>query len=110
MSRADTGAQRAPAGQSGGLLGGAANTVGGVVNGATSTVGSTANSTTSAVGQTTSGVGQSLGRIQISESTSASAEGSSVLTLQGDNLHLEKGTTFTLLITQSASAGADKKP
>lgn len=112
-STTTTTAQRAPASsgaQNGGLLGGATSTVGSVATGATSTVGSTVNSTTGAAGQTTSGLGQSLGRIQISESSSTSANGSSVLTLQGDNLHLEKGTTFNLLISQSASAGAEKRP
>src|ERR1700682_4867950 len=107
MSRSNTTAQRAPtssSGQGGGLLGGATDTVGGVVGGATSTVGATTRSASGTVVQTTSGWGQSLGRIQISESSSTSAEGSSLLTLQGDNLHLEKGTTFNLLISQSASA------
>jgi hypothetical protein len=97
---------------SGGLLGG----VGGVVNSTTSTVGSTVGSTTSAVGSTvntttstlgntTTGLGRSLGRIQISESSNTSVEGGSVLSLQGDNLRLEKGTNFNLVLTQSASAG-----
>lgn len=112
MSRSSS-SQRAPAssgGQSGALLGGVTNTVGGVVSGATSTVGSTVGGATGAVAQTTSGLGQSLGRIQISESSSTSAESSSLLTLQGDNLHLEKGTTFNLLVSQSASASVGKQP
>jgi len=100
------------ASSNGGLLGG----VGGVVNSTTSTVGSTVGSTTSAVGSTvnattntvgntTSGLGRSLGRIQISESSNTSVQGGSVLSLQGDNLRLEKGTNFNLVLTQSASAG-----
>lgn len=111
VSRSSASTQRAPAssgGQGGGLLGGVTNTVGGVANGAVSGVGSTISSTTGAVGQTTSGLGQSLGGIQISESSNTSVEGSSVLTLRGDNLHLEKGTTFNLLVSQSASASAGK--
>jgi hypothetical protein len=93
-----------------GLLGG----VGGVVNGTTSTVGDVVGSTTTAVGATVdgtanaaggtaSGLGRSLSRIQISESSTTNAEGGSVLSLRGDNLRLEKGTTFNLVLTQSAS-------
>lgn len=96
------------ASSNGGLLGG----VGGVVNSTTSTVGSTVGSTTSAVGSTVNATtntvgntGRSLGRIQISESSNTSVEGGSVLSLRGDNLRLEKGTNFNLVLTQSASAG-----
>jgi hypothetical protein len=93
------------ASSSGGLLG----SVGGVVNSTTSTVGSavgsTVNATTNTVGNTTTGLGRSLGRIQISESSNTSVQGGSVLSLQGDNLRLEKGTNFNLVLTQSASAG-----
>ncbi len=96
----------------GGLLGGAVSsttsTVGSVVGGTTSAVGATVDSTTSAVGNTATGVGRSLGGIQISESSSTSVEGSSVLSLQGSNLRLEKGTNFNLVLTQSASAGTAK--
>jgi hypothetical protein len=96
----------------GGLLGGVVNsttsTVGGVVGGTTSAVGTTVDSTTSAVGNTAGGLGRSLGGIQISESSSTSVEGSSVLSLQGGNLRLEKGTNFNLVLTQSASAGTGK--
>jgi len=100
---------------SGGLLGGVGgvvnsttSTVGGVVGGTTSAVGSTVDSTTSAAGQTTTSLGRSLGGIQISQSSNASVENSSVLSLQGGNLRLEKGTNFNLVLTQSASAGAGK--
>jgi hypothetical protein len=96
----------------GGLLGGVGSTVnsttstvGGVVGGTTSAVGSTVDSTTGAVGATTNGVGRSLGGIRISESSSTSVEGSSVLSLQGGDLKLEKGTNFNLVLTQSAGAG-----
>lgn len=84
------------------------STVGGVVGGTTSAVGSTVDSTTGAVGNTARGVGQSLGGIQISQSSSTSVESSSVLSLQGGNLRLEKGTNFNLVLTQSASAGTAK--
>lgn len=97
---------------SGGLLGvgsvvnSTTSTVGGVVGGATSAVGSTVNATTNATGTTAAGVGKSLGRIQISESTNASVSGGSTLSLRGENLKLEKGTTFNLVVNQSASAAA----
>ncbi len=100
----------------GGLLAGAGNTVGGVVNTTTSTVGNVAGTTTNAVGSTigaTNGtVGNlsgSLRNLQISQSTSASAQagstGGSTLTLAGSNLRLESGTTFNLAISNSAAAG-----
>jgi hypothetical protein len=99
-------------GSSGGLLGGVGgvvnsttSTVGSAVGGTTSAVGSTVNSTTNTVGNTTSSLGRSLGRIQISESSSTTVQGGSVLSLQGDNLRLEKGTNFNLVLTQSTSAG-----
>lgn len=100
-------------GSNGGLLGG----VGGVVNSTTSTAGTVVGSTTSAVGSTvntttetvggaTSRLGRSLGGIRISESSSSSLSGASVLSLQGQNLRLEKGTNFQLVLTQSATVGA----
>lgn len=99
----------------GGLLGGTGNvvnsttsTVGNVVGGTTSAVGSTVDQTTNVAGRTVSGVGGSLRGIQISESSNTSVEGSSVLSLQGGNLRLEKGTNFNLVLTQSASAGTAK--
>lgn len=92
----------------GGLVNSTTSTVGNVVGGTTSAVGSTVNSTTSVVGSTASGVGGTLGRIQISESSSTSVEGSSVLSLQGGNLRLDKGTNFNLVLTQSANAGTSK--
>ena len=95
----------------GGLLGGAGSivssttsTVGSVVGGTTSAVGSTVDSATGTLGS----AGKSLGGIQISQSSNASVEGSSVLSLQSGNLRLEKGTHFNLVLTQSASAGARK--
>ena len=95
-------------GGTGGVLNTTTSTVGNVVGGTTAAVGSTVNSTTNVAGSTVAGVGGALGRIQISESSSTSVEGSSVLSLQGGNLRLEKGTNFNLVLTQSASAGTSK--
>ena len=100
----------------GGLLGGAGNTVGGVVNTTTSTVGNVAGGATNAVGSTvstttnatanaTGNLGGSLRGLQINQSSSASAQGGSTLSLTGGNLHLESGATFNLLISSSTSAG-----
>ena len=112
-SRANAGAGRSSSNSSGGVLGGAVNsttsTVGNVVGGTTAAVGSTVDSTTNVVGNTTTVVGRSLGGIQISQSSNTSVEGSSVLSLQGGNLRLEKGTTFNLMLTESASAGTSRQ-
>jgi hypothetical protein len=107
---------RSSSSSSGGLLGGVGgtvnsttSTVGSVVGGATSAVGSTVDSTTRAVGGTANGASRSLSGIQISQSSSTSLEGSSVLSLQGGNLRLEKGTNFNLVLTQSVHAGTSKE-
>jgi hypothetical protein len=87
------------------LLGGVTNTVGGVVNTTTQTVGGVTNTVGETVGSTTQTVGNTVRGIQISQSASANAEGSSTLSLTGGNLRLEKGTTLNLRLTQSASVG-----
>lgn len=98
-------------GNGGGLLGGAGSTVGGVVNTTTSTVGSvvgTTNAVGSTVGATTSTAGnlsESLRGLQINQTSSASAQSGSTLSLAGSNLRLESGTTFNLAISNSASPG-----
>lgn len=96
----------------GGLVGGLGNTVGGVVNTTTGTVGNVAGTTTNAVGSTvgtttstTGNLGGSLRGLQINQSTSASAQSGSTLSLTGNNLRLESGTTFNLAISNAASAG-----
>lgn len=95
MGSSSTGAQTGSS-NNGGLLGGVTNTVGSVVNTTTNTVGQT-------VGGVTNTVGGTLKGIKISQSADASAEGGSTLSLQGGNLRLEKGTTFNLRISESAS-------
>lgn len=104
-TRASSGGNAGLLGGVGGVVNSTTSTVGDVVGATTAAVGSTVNSTTGAVGNTAGGLGRSLGGIQISQSSSASVEGSSVLSLQGGNLRLEKGTNFNLVLTQSASAG-----
>jgi len=97
---------------SGGVLGGVADvvnsttsTVGSAVGDTTSAAGTTVDSTTRAVGSSANGVGRSLSGIQVSQSSSGSVEGSSVLSLQGGNLRLEKGTNFNLVLTESTRVG-----
>jgi hypothetical protein len=97
---------------SGGLLGGVGNTVGGAVNTTTSTVGNVAGTTTSAVGSTVGATTNTAGNLsgslkglQITQSTSASAEGGSTLSLNSGNLRLESGATFNLLVSSSTNAG-----
>jgi len=113
--------QSAPASGRGGLVGGVTNTVGGAVNsptstvgnvvgGATTTTGSVVGTSGDVVGSSTAGLSGSLGKIQISESSSTSASGTSVLSLTGDNLRVEKGATFNLIVTQSASAQISRQP
>jgi hypothetical protein len=96
----------------GGLLGGAGSTVGGVVNTTTGTVGNVAGNATTAVastvGTTTSATGNlnsSLRELQITQSTSASAQSGSTLSLTGSNLRFESGTTFNVAISNSTGAG-----
>ena len=112
-SRTSAGGSRNSSANNGSLLGGVANsttsTVGNVVGGTSAALGSTVDSTTNVVGNTATVVGRSLGGIQISQSSNTSVEGSSVLSLQGGNLRLEKGTTFNLMLTQSASASPTKQ-
>jgi hypothetical protein len=107
-SNASASSSRGSSNLLGGVVNSTTSTVDNVVGGTTSAVGTTVNSTTGSVGNTATGLGRSLGRIQISESSNASVEGSSVLSLQGGNLRLEKGTNFNLVLNQSATAGAGK--
>ncbi|HZH30486.1 MAG TPA: hypothetical protein VEY11_06960 [Pyrinomonadaceae bacterium] len=86
----------------GGLLGGVTNTAGGVLDTTTRAGGEIVSGTTGAVG---GAVGGTLGGIRISEATSGTVEGGSTLSLTGNNLRLEKNTTFRLVLNQSASAG-----
>ena len=100
----------------GGLLGGAGSKVGGVLNTTTSTagnvagrattaVGSTVSATTNATSSTTGNLTGSLRGLQITQSSDASAQGGSTLSLNGGNLHLESGTTFNLSVSSASSAG-----
>ena len=114
-TRSNTSAHSTSSQSSEGLLGGVSSTAGSVVNTAgnvagetTAAVGTTVDSAAGAGGGTATRLGRSLGRIQISQSSSTSAEGGAVLSLRGENLRLEKGTTFNLVINQSASASTSK--
>jgi hypothetical protein len=92
----------------GGLLGGVTGTVGNVLGSTTRTTGEVVGGATGAVGETVGGVTEGVGGIRISQSADASVEGSSTLSLTGDNLRLEKGTAFNLRLNQAASVGKGK--
>jgi len=92
-------------GGGGGLLGGVTNTAGGVLDTTTRAGGDLVSGTTGAVGSAGRAVGGTLGGIRISEATSGTVEGGSTLSLTGNNLRLEKNTTFRLVLNQSASVG-----
>ena len=89
--------------QSGGLLGGATNTVGGVVNATSNTVGGAVNSTTETAGRATGSIGQPLNGLRITQSSNAKADGTSTLSLTGGDLRLEKGTSFNLILNQATT-------
>ncbi len=96
----------------GGLLGDVTNTAGGAVNSVTGVATGAAVQTTGSItnpGLAGGGTGQSIGRVRIIEFTGSSAEVSSMLSLQGGNLRLEKGTTVKLVFNQSANADAPEK-
>src|SRR6267142_2486020 len=111
-SRSSSPATSGQRGSGGGLLGGVGNTVGGVANTTTSTVGNVAGTTTGAVGSTVGATTNTAGNLtgslrglQITQSSNASAEGGSTLSLNGRNLHLDSGTTFNLAVSNSTSVG-----
>ena len=101
---------------SGGLLGGVGSTVGGVVNTSTSTVGGVAGGTANAGGNTVGAASNIAGSsgtnlsgalrgLQITQSSDASAQGGSTLSLSGTNLRLDSGTTFNLAVGSSTRTG-----
>lgn len=95
------GVSRSSSSSGGGLLGGVTNTVGGVVNTATGAVGGVTNTATATVSGTTGTLGRTLNGIQLTQSSSTSANGSTTLSTQNKNLRLEKGVTFQLRLNQS---------
>jgi hypothetical protein len=110
QASAGTRSSRSSSAGGGGLLGGVTNTVGGVLNSTTETATGVVSATGDTVGSATSTVGSTVGGIRVSESTTASAEGGSTLSLTGDNLRLEKGTMFRLRLDQAGSAGTERQP
>jgi len=94
-------------GGGGGLLGGVGSTVnstvGTVVNTSAQTVGGVTNTAGSTLGATTGAVGRTLNGIQISNSASGSANGSTTLSSNNKNVKLEKGVTFNLAIDSSVN-------
>jgi hypothetical protein len=93
---------------SGGLIGGVASSVrsttGTVVGATTNAVGAAVRGTENKIDDFRGNTGGSLGSIQIAESSDASVTTGSVLSLRGDNMRLEKGTTLNLILNQSVTA------
>ena len=102
-STATSSSSSAGASSGGGLLGGVTSTVGGVANTATGALGGVTGTAGSATGGVTRVVSGPLRGLSVSQSTSASANGSSTLSMQGRDLKLEKGTTFNLSVSSSTS-------
>ena len=88
-------------GSGGGLLGGVTNTVGGVLNSTTQTVGGVTNTAGNTLGGATSTVGRTINGIQISTSASGSAQSSTTLSSQNNNVRLDKGVNFNLNVQKS---------
>lgn len=89
-------------GGGGGLLGGVGSTVGStvgtVVNTSAQTVGGVTNTAGQTLGTATGTLGRTINGLQISNSASGSANGSTTLSSGDRNVRLEKGVTFNLLI------------
>ena len=86
----------------GGLLGGVTNTVGGVVNTTTSTAGNITNTVGNTVGSTTGTVGRTVNGLQISNSTTGSAQAGTTLSAADRNVRVEKGATVQLQLNSAA--------
>ena len=88
----------------GGFIHGVGNAVGSAINATTRTVGKVANAAGQTVKNTAQDVvGGTLKNVQISQSTDASANGGSTLSLPNGNLHLYKGVTFNLSVSESST-------
>ncbi|CAN5617965.1 hypothetical protein BH20ACI4_BH20ACI4_23760 [soil metagenome] len=96
-----TGSVSSSGSSGGGVLGGVTNTVGGVVNTTTNTVGSATNTAGQTLGGATGTVGNTVRGLNISQSASGSANGSTTLSTQNKNLKVEKGATFKLFVSES---------
>lgn len=91
----------ASASSGGGVLGGVGGTVGGLVDTTARTAGGVVDTGTRTIGSGTGTVGRTVSRLQIENSASGSASGSTTLSAVGRNVRLEKGANFNLLISGS---------
>lgn len=103
-ARSSTGSGGGLLGGVGNTVGGVGNTVGGVVNTTTQTVGNVAGTAINTVGGTASTLGQTVGGLQISNSTNASANGSSTISSSNKNFRLQKGLIFQLNVDGNGQA------
>ena len=88
-------------GSSGGLLGSVAPAVGGIVSGTTRSVGNAVGGTTQTLGQATIPVGNTVGGLTVSQSAGGAASLSSAVSAVGNDVRIEKGATFNLVVTGS---------
>jgi hypothetical protein len=86
----------------GGLLSGVSNTTGGVLNTTTSAVGGITNSVGNTVGNTVNTAGRTVSGLQISNSTSGSAQAGTTLSASDRNVKIEKGATIQLQLNSAA--------
>jgi hypothetical protein len=100
-------------GTGGGLLAGAASTVGrvgstvgGVLNTTTQTAGGVVGTAGQTLGTTAGTLGRTVNGLQISQSASGSASGSTTLLSNSRNVKIEKGATFNLNVSGSAEKRA----
>lgn len=123
-STSQTSAAGRASGNTGGLLGGVTNTVGSTVGGVVGTTTGAVNNTVGGVTATTqqttgvllgasaetlnSTAGRTTGLIAISSDTNAEAGSSSMLTLTGRNVKVEKGAIFTLRTDKTLNITAER--
>ena len=92
---------RASTTSGGGLLGGVGGTGGSVVNTTSQVAGSAVGTAGQTVGSGTGAIGRTVNGLQISQSASGSASGSTVLSAQDKNVRLDKGVMFNLSVTKT---------
>lgn len=84
-----------------GLLGGTTGAVGSIVNTTTETVGGVTDTVGNTAGRTTGALGRTSNGIRIIRTADVSATGSTTLSVENENLRLQKGTSFQIRLNES---------
>ncbi len=79
--------------------------MGSVAGGTANAAGNAVGATTNIAGSTGTNLSGALRGLQITQSSDASAQGGSTLSLSGSNLRLDSGTTFNLAVSSSTRTG-----